>query len=146
MRSDSEGCGLKGVGGGDRVLCSRFLDIAYPYCIDLGLRVSSAGVRFIVNVPIIVFAGSVVAEPSCGGAVAAFCGPFFLFRWFLFVTASFSSFILTFTVFPFPTGAGEFLLVCVACVRDACIVWAISIKGGGDADVLLDRRTRYVSG
>ena len=61
MGSFSESRRFEVVGTGSRVRYIGFLDIAYPYRVDLGAGVSSAGVTFVVYVPVIKFAASVVA-------------------------------------------------------------------------------------
>ena len=123
----AERCRLQVMGASDWVRYVGFLNVAYPYCINLGAGISSAGVRFVVDVPVVVFAGAVMPKPagwrpptSFGGAV-----PFF---WLFSFLSAVRRLRFAFAVVTFSSGAGEFLLVRVACVWYACRISAVFVE------------------
>ena len=115
-----EGCCLEVVNAGGGIRYVGFLNVAYPYRVDLGAGISSAGVRPAVYVPIIVFAGSVVSEPAGWRATTSLGGPVALFRLFALFSAV-RGFRSTLAVIPFPTGADEFLPIRMTRVWDTQI-------------------------
>ena len=119
MSSFSEGCGLEMVGGGGWVLYPCFLDIAYPYRVDLGAGVSSAGVCLAVYISIVVFARAIVSQPACRRAAAAFRGPIPSFRRFSFFSTLPYLLFSALTVISLPARAGKLLFVGMAGVSDA---------------------------
>ena len=60
VSADPERRGLEGVCCGHGILYSRFLDVTYPYRVDLSAGVPPDGVAFVVYVAVVVFAVAVV--------------------------------------------------------------------------------------
>lgn len=146
VRAFSESRCLEVFGASDGVLYACLLDVAHPYCVDLCASVPSAGICFVVYVPVIVFAGTVVAGPSSWIATAAFRGTFSSFRRFPFLAPVCWFRFPAFVVISFSARAGEFLFVGVTSAGDACCIRAVSVEHRRKGGILLNRRAAYSSG